>query len=212
MNEGSSQSFKSINILSQKRSSDNYSGALTVSGGVGIKKNLYVKEEIITNELITNNNARIGKNIYVMGTIESDQMFYLEKNGDMVMKRNIVPFENSDIGSYDYKWKNVYTNKLHTDMLVHDNYQEVSIEDNEMIINIDSDIVLLDNKVYNGIITMKSINSYNSVIFIKIILEKTVGPITVFIGSDSVKMSNIGEYIELMNKGDKLILLKKIEI
>ena len=212
MNEGSSQSFKSINILSQKRSSDNYSGALTVSGGVSIKKNLYVKEEIITNELITNNNARIGKNIYVMGTIESDQMFYLEKNGDMVMKRNIIPFENSDIGSYDYKWKNVYTNKLHTDMLVHDNYQEVSIEDNEMIINIDSDIVLLDNKVNNGIITIKSINSYNSVIFIKIILEKTVGPITVFIGSDSVKMSNIGEYIELLNRGDKLILLKKIEI
>jgi len=73
-------SAKTVCIISHKKSSNASTGALTVAGGVGISKNLVVKEDIKANELIVkenikanelilNSSAKIKKNLYIDGDL-----------------------------------------------------------------------------------------------------------------------------------------------
>ena len=204
------------NILSKQKANDDYTGAITVSGGVGIKKNLYVKEEVVGNELLTVGNARIGKNIFVMGKIESDQMFYVDKDGTLVMKRTIVPFENCNIGTSTYKWNTLYTSDVDAENIDVDTlyvkkivseYQEEEILEENSCITVESNTILIDNQVNNSTIELEC----DDCMFIKVILTDTVGSITVIAGSKRAILSNVGDFIEILAKNQKMTILKKIE-
>ena len=119
MNEAKRDSCYTLNVLSQQRSVNEITGSITTKGGMGVGKNIYVKDEICANEMITRNNARIGKNLYVMGTIEADDMFYLDNEfNSMVIKKNIVSNKHNnmsyDIGHSNNRWNNIFSNRLDT--------------------------------------------------------------------------------------------------
>jgi len=113
MNEIDKRSFGSLKILSDKRATKEWNGAISVNGGVGIGKNLIVKDEILARELITSNNARIGGNMYVMGTIESDSMFHVNENSIEFIK-SICPKLKQEItlGNPRNRWPIVYAMKI----------------------------------------------------------------------------------------------------
>jgi hypothetical protein len=217
MNENLIKSFKQINILSRQKANGDYTGAITVNGGVGVKKNLYVKEEIVGNELLTVGNARIGKNIFVMGKIESDQMFYVDKDETLVMKRTIVPFDNCNIGTSTYKWNTLYISDIEAENIDVDTlcvkkivseYQEEEILEENCCITVESNTILIDNQVNNSTVELEG---DNTCMFIKVILTSTVGQITVIAGSTRAILSNIGDFIEILHKNQEMTILKKIE-
>lgn len=113
MNEIDKRSFGSLKILSNKRSTKEWNGAMSVNGGIGIGKNLIVKDEILAREVITTNNARIGGNMYVMGTIESDSMFHVNEDS-MEFIKSICPKnkKNVTIGTPNNRWPIIYSLKL----------------------------------------------------------------------------------------------------
>lgn len=115
MNEGKQDSCYTMNVLANKKSSSETTGCITTRGGIGVGKNIYVKNEICAEEVITRKNARIGKDLYVMGTIEAAEMFYL-RNDEFVVMKHIVPDSQSgikyNIGSNNNRWNNLYTNTI----------------------------------------------------------------------------------------------------
>jgi len=219
MNDNTRGSFKSIVVLSGQRADNKHTGSMSINGGVNIKKNLYVKEEIVSNELITNKNARIGNNMYVMGKIESDQMFYIDTDGTMVFKQTIVPYDNCNIGTPIYKWNTVYTksanieeldaNTIYTKKIVYIDYQEEIIKNNTSI-NIHSNTIFLNNTIDNSTIKLVCDDiEEESCIFVKVILENTVGTINLDINNSIKTLSKVGDYIELMCKDEEIIILNK---
>ena len=118
MNEGKQESCYTMNVLANKKSSGATTGCITTLGGIGVGKNIYVKNEVCAEEIITRKNARIGKNLYVMGTIEADEMFHL-KDDKLVIMKDIVSDTQSNgvkynIGSNSDRWNNLYTNTINT--------------------------------------------------------------------------------------------------
>jgi hypothetical protein len=136
MNETKIESCYTMTILSNKRSTRESIGGLVVYGGIGVGKNVVVKESITCNELITNNNAKIGKNLYVTGIIEADELYNVTDT-DIMFKRNIMSSTdnyniNYDIGCNKNRWNKIYCNTIDSKLIksIRISVDELEIKDN----------------------------------------------------------------------------------
>lgn len=192
MNEGKNASFNSVLVLSDKRSTKPSTGSIIVNGGIGVNKNIVCKEEILTNELITRQNVRIGKNLYVMGTIESENMFQLD-NDTLVFRKSIAG-ENTSIslGTPDKRWSSVNT----VDIDFSQNLSGGTNTNDKPILNIDSNIK--DTLVINGSLAVLG-NDMNSRLYYD---QK----------KDTVNIKNIVEYDKKqMYKNNKYMNITNIK-
>ena len=53
-------SCKTLEVLSKDKSTNNNNGSAVIHGGLGVCKNVYVKDELIAEELISKKNTKIG--------------------------------------------------------------------------------------------------------------------------------------------------------
>ena len=158
MNEGKKESFNSAIILSIKRSTKSSNGSLVVNGGIGVGRNMYCNEEICANELISRKNTRIGGNAYVMGTIESEEMFQIIDN-EIVYRKSIIPETNKyiSLGNEKNKWMSLNSLSIDSEMSL---FAGTNTINKIPILNIDNDIsntVLING---NLIMTDDKTNSF----------------------------------------------------
>jgi hypothetical protein len=132
------KSIHSLHILSNKQSINPNSGSLIVNGGVGINKNVYVKNEIVCNELITKNSTKICKDLHIDGCI-------------------IPHNKNQLLGTVNNKWNHMYSNNITADHLDITNNISLGTTTHKLpIIKIDDDIP--DTIIINGITVSRSDN------------------------------------------------------
>lgn len=110
------QSFGSIYILSDKESTDSYNGSLRVNGGIGVKKNIIVGEDIRAKNIIATESITARNNIYISGylTIAStlstlDDKIVFEKD---IISSNKDSDTRYSIGTVEMRWENIYVKTL----------------------------------------------------------------------------------------------------
>jgi hypothetical protein len=145
-------------VLSNQSALNANSGALIVSGGVGIGKNLYVKDEIISNDIIIKGCGKIEKNLFINGEITVGEMFFVDKKDkkNIIFKKKIIPMGDIgySIGIKEKRWDGIYgfnvdTIKLKSKNILTENIDacgDISLGTN----GINEPIVKIDNT--NGII------------------------------------------------------------
>lgn len=87
--------------------------------------------------------------------------------------------------------------------------QTIILEDEYNMIDILSNVIFIDNRHINGILEIKK-NKINGVQNIKMILisNKYKKRVKILFGSDATYLDNIGDSLEYIYTGDKMILLK----
>lgn len=208
MNEGKNASFNSVLVLSDKRSTKPSNGTLIVNGGIGIGKNIVCKEEILANELITRQNVRIGKNLYVMGTIESESMFQLDNDRIVFRKSIIGENENIRLGTPDKKWSSLDA----IDIDFNRNLSGGTNTNDKPILTIDNNIK--DTLVVNGSLAVldNNLNSQlyydqkNNIVNIKNIVEYDKKQM--FKNTKYINITNVKSNIDIDNYNIVLLTLQ----
>jgi len=219
MNEGKQDSCYTLNVLANKKSSGATTGCITTLGGIGVGKNIYVKNEICAEEIITRKNARIGKNLYVMGTIEADEMFHL-KNNELVIMKDLVSDTKStrgkyNIGSNDNRWNNLYTNALNSRLATVTKVETMNIDiknnisigsnshNNNSMMYIDRDNIVLNGDILlvdDNMNPMMNINQSTKNLGIHNITTKAI--------EYSPQIIEINETVSNINIESNIILIK----
>lgn len=152
------KSVNRLSVVSETYSESCSSGALVVNGGIGVSKNMYVGEEIVTNEIIVNSCAKIEKDLFITGSITVGSMLY-SKDKFIFIKKSLIPDNNSlNIGSLSSRWGKVYCEHTDTKYIKSPNCQFIDVDicrsltvGSKPVLKIDDDNP--DTVVVNGSIT-----------------------------------------------------------
>jgi len=149
-----------INVQSNERSYDFTTGSITTNGGIGVKKNIYVEEDIEADDIISRKNAKIGESLFVGNKIETSY---------------VLPNSNSinSIGNVKQIWDYGYINNITSTNL--DAKGEISLGANdkgEPLLSIDPELsnkIIVNSDVLfrgkNGDIFGKTIKDTKTIMF-----------------------------------------------
>ena len=170
MYESKRQKCFTMNVLSSIKATSATSGSVTTLGGIGVGNNIYVKNDIDTNELVVRKNASIENNLHIKENIQVDDIF-CSKNGNFVIMTNFIPNVASaekkyNIGSLNERWNDLYTNTVNSKIItstdiktsnidikdnisigsnLHNKNSMIYIDKNNIVLN--GDILLVDNNM-----------------------------------------------------------------
>jgi hypothetical protein len=145
----SSISYRNLHILSNTPASNDKTGSITVNGGIGVSRNIIVKEQLRANELVCEENCRIGGNLYVNGDVCLGELFWSHtQDTGISFKKNILLENGKTIGEISNRC-NIYSNNIISKNIdISDDISLGSTDKNEPIIKIDKKI---DNTLFiNG--------------------------------------------------------------
>ena len=111
MNEQRDSTAKTLTLLFPKRADNSNDGALSCNGGGTFKKNLHVHQEVVCNELIAKDGARINGDINLNGHIKSNDITYIPDSDELLVQHNMVPSIKTtrhNLGSIKKRWANIY--------------------------------------------------------------------------------------------------------
>lgn len=108
------KSFITLTIISDRQARNSKSGAIVVRGGVGVGDNIFVENEINSDELIVRNNSRIGNNLYINGDLFVNKLFVNDDKKNIIhIKKNIYPIDdNLNFGNDNMRWNNIFCSKI----------------------------------------------------------------------------------------------------
>ncbi|MBA42696.1 MAG: hypothetical protein CMF62_01630 [Magnetococcales bacterium] len=124
-------------ITGDKRSNTPSNGSISTAGGVGIKKNLNVEEDIVAGELTIKKNTTL--NFLKVNKIQYDSLWKLNNN-NVHFKKNIIPDNNQTLGDDINRWRTIYSGGLDTQVLK----TKHSINNNVLI---DGELIIKKNQL-----------------------------------------------------------------
>jgi hypothetical protein len=212
--------FNEIVIDSNKKSIESHNGSLTTNGGIGIKRNLIVDEDILGKDLkILNNselnNVKINNNLDVQNiniknnldvqnittqTISTDKFNSsgIEINDkDIIIKKNING-KNINIGNEKQRINTIKSTLIDTNEI---NISNTRISDKETIINSDTSIngILNINKGSNNVLVRGNIST--NIISIENFIKITPQIIKLNNKITKVNLESSLVFIDLYKKG-----------
>ena len=139
-------------VAGDKKSTGGHNGSITTAGGVGIKKNLIVDEDITTCDLTVKKTAKIN-NLIINNDISVPSMF-INNTDNISFKKNICSDSELSIGSQEKKWKIVHSKNIDADMV-----KSKSIITNKSIIQ--GELIIKNNDRVYFTSNKKETNIYN---------------------------------------------------
>ena len=141
---------------------------MTTNGGVGIGRNLIVKEEVVANELITKGSGKIGKSLFVDEDITVGNMFCIDDKDKLtiVFKKNIIPQTRSkyDLGDKNRRWNNIFGTNIDTYKIKSNSIVALNLDIHQGVtIGNNSDckpVIIIDPKktdtvIFDGLVSIK---------------------------------------------------------
>lgn len=154
MDELNKGTFSTLNILSNDKARKSKPGAVNINGGMRVRKNIIVDEDIYSKIIITTN-MNILDNLYIEDVLETTDDNIIAKK-DVISSKNVDTNKRYNLGENKRRWEMIYANNT-------DTYTVNSKKITSINLDVASDISLGSNN-NNPILKIDSVDSDTCVI------------------------------------------------
>lgn len=219
MKNSQSNSFNSVKVLSTKKATTPYNGALSVNGGISIGNNAIINKDMRCKNSTVINSCKIGNKLSVLGDVHSPAFQTDTQNNSTMFDCDILP-KNDEcvIGNILNRW-NFIGNDLNAIGNIElginrDNDPIINIGDKKHCLEINSEVIVRTQKNKNcefkgdKIITHLPLSIENQLVFKYEIYEITNHTQIILNGKFiilKVKNSYLDNYVIELKSNEKLL-------